>query len=53
MLGGAGLFGPAGTISPGEAGGILFFFLDREGDVLVPPPAPADDNPYRDSPYQR
>ena len=47
MLAGAGLFGPAGTISPGEAGGILFFFLDREGDVLVPPPAPADDSPYR------
>jgi len=47
MLGGAGLFGPSDILpAPGGAGGILFFYLDREGYVLTPPPAPVDDNPY-------
>lgn len=48
MLGGAGLFGPSDIVTaPGGAGGILFFYLDREGYVLTPPPVPADDSPYR------
>jgi hypothetical protein len=51
MLGGAGLFGPSGTITPGGAGGILFFFLDRDGNVLAPPPAPVDDSPYQRCPW--
>jgi hypothetical protein len=47
MLGGAGLFGPSDILpAPGGAGGILFFYLDRDGYVLTPPPAPTDDNPY-------
>jgi hypothetical protein len=47
MLGGAGLFGPSDILpAPGGAGGILFFYLDRDGYVLTPPPAPVDDNPY-------
>jgi hypothetical protein len=47
MLGGAGLFGPSDIVTaPGGAGGILFFYLDREGNLLTPPPAPVDDNPY-------
>jgi hypothetical protein len=51
MLGGAGLFGPSDIVTdPGGAGGILFFYLDREGYVLTPPPAPVDDNPYRRCP---
>ncbi len=52
MLGGAGLFGPSDIVTaPGGAGGILFFYLDREGDLMVPPPAPADDGPYRRCPW--
>jgi hypothetical protein len=47
MLGGAGLFGPSDIVTdPGGAGGILFFYLDREGYILTPPRAPTDDNPY-------
>jgi hypothetical protein len=47
MLGGAGLFGPSDIITaPGGGGGILFYYLDRDGYIRTPPPAPTDDNPY-------